>query len=317
MAKKLEASPHAKFIKANVHKLVKDLLSEDYHGLTGTWSSSQFKDLLDDEEIFIKKYITKDIPRVEREVFDTGTYFHTAVLEPHKVTTEIAVYEGKIRRGSQWDIFKKKNTGKTIISQTQKDQGDLMVKAVRNSPTSQEYLEGEPEVSLFIELEIVNGIIYAPKFSRVLTQNGWQPGGVKSGSGYPIIVKVRADTLGETFISDLKSTSGNARSEDSVRGSISKYKYDLSAALYLDMFNLIRPAVREFIWIFASKTSQNAQSWRASSSNIRIGRAKYMRAMIKLADCAQANWELVDCLREAEPMPYEMDWLREKESDLL
>lgn len=309
----------AAWIGKNMHKLVKDLLSEDYHSLAGTWSSSQFKDLLDDEEIFIKKYIKKEIPRVEREVFDTGTYLHTAVLEPHKISSEIAVYGGKIRRGKEWDKFKAKNAGKCVISSVQKDQGDLMVKAVKNSPTAQEYLEGDPEVSLFVELVIYRGRIYSEKFRKILGQTGWEDCyvGEDLKKGYRIIVKVRADCLGNNFVSDLKSTSANARSEDAVRGSISKYKYDLSAALYLDIFSLIRPQVREFVWIFASKSANNAQAWRATKNQILVGRAKYSKAMIKLADCAQANWELIDCLREAEPMPYEMEWLRARDTDLL
>lgn len=308
---------HEKFIKKNLHKLVKDLSSEHYHGLTGTWSSSQFKDLLDDEDVFIKKYIKKEIERVEREAFDTGTYFHTSVLEPHKVKDEIAVYPGKIMRGKEWDKFKAKHPGKMIIRENQKSQGDLMVSAVKDSPTAQEYLVGDPEVSLIVELAIHRGQIFSPQFKKVLLPSGWANHHQQPEKGFKIHVKVRADTLGETFVSDLKSTSGNARSEDSIRNSISKYKYDLSAALYLDMFNLIRPNVREFVWIFASKGSKSAASWRASRNNILVGRAKYMRAMIKMADIAHANWELVDCLREAEPMPYEMEWLRQKDTDLL
>lgn len=319
-SKKLkETIAHAKFIKANLHKAVRDLPSEHYHGLSGTWSSSQYKDILDDEEVFIKKYITKEIPRLEREVFDTGTYLHTSVLEPHKVSAEIAIYAGKIRRGAEWDKFKAKNNGKVIISAAQKLQGDLMVEAVKGSPIAQEYLEGDPEVSLFVELAVWQGRVYSTKYKKVLDLlNGWQDHtGNLPEAAFRFVTKVRADTLGKTFVSDLKSTSGNARNEDSVRGSISKYKYDLSAALYLDMFNLIMPSVREFVWIFASKAQKSAGTWRATRNNILVGRAKYARAMIKLADCAKANWELVDCLREAEPMPYEMDWLREKDTDLL
>ena len=132
-----------------------------------------------------------------------------------------------------------------------------------------------------------------------------------------MVVKVRADTLGNYFVSDLKSTSGNARKEDDIRGSISKYRYDLSAALYLDTFNLVRPEVHEFVWIFASKKANNAAPWRASRDQILVGRAKYMHAVLKLADCAMSKWELVDCLREAEPLHYEREWLREKDTDLL
>lgn len=308
----------AKFLKTNTHKLVRDVTSEEYHGMPGTWSSSQFKDLLDDEEIFIKKYIRREIAREEREAFDTGTYFHTGTLEPHKVASEIAIYPGKVRYGKEWDKWKAQNGGKCVITLKQKEQGDGMIKAVKGSPVAMEYLDGEAEVSLFVVLVIANGKIFAPHFKKVLTREGWANHPCENlKGGYQIIVKVRADCLGENYISDLKSTSGNARSESSVRGSISKYKYDLSAALYLDLFALVRPLVREFIWIFASKEGFSCGTWRASRNQILVGRAKYMKGMLKLADCARSNWEIVDCLREAEPLSHEMEWLREKDTDLL
>lgn len=307
-----------KFLAKSLHKLVRGMSSEAYHGHRGTWSSSQLKDILDDEDLFIKKYIKREIERKEIEAFDTGTYFHTVVLEPHKVKSEIVVYDGGARYGKKWDAFKLANPGKTTITAAQKIQGDLIADAVRNSPVAMKYLVGEPEVSLFVHLEVYQGKIYSPKFGKVLTPGGWENGRVtNSKKAYQIVMKVRADCLGETFVSDLKSTSSNARQERSVRDSISKYKYDLSAALYLDMFALVRPSVREFIWIFASKSVQNAASWRATKNQILVGRAKYMRAILKLADCAMAKWELVDCLREAEPLPWEMEWIREKETDLL
>ncbi len=309
---------HAKFLGKNMHKFVHDLTSANYHGMIGTWSSSQFKDMLDDEDYFIRKYIKKEVERSETDAMDTGTYMHTALLEPHKIDEEIAVYPGKVRAGKAYQEFRAANAGKCIIIPSQRDQGDLMVKAVKASPSCMEYLEGEPEVSLFVELVIWNGSIYAPHYGKVLTRTGWEDAGnTKNMKGYTMVVKVRADTLGDTFVSDLKSTSGNARKEHDIRTAISKYKYDLSAALYLDMFALPRPSVREFVWVFASKQTNNAAPWRASAAQILVGRAKYMRAIIRLADCAQANWETVDCLREAEPLPYEREWLVEKDTDLL
>lgn len=312
---------HEKFLSKNLHKLVMDITSERYHGMTGTWSSSQFKDMIEDEDYFIKKYIHREIDRVESGAMDTGTYLHTRLLEPHKVKEEIAIYEGKTRFGKKWNAFKEQHKNKTIITLSQKEQGELMVKAVEASPTCMSYLEGKPEVSFFVELFVWKGAIYAPHFGKILDRQGWSTASkteIEScRKGHRLVVKVRADTLGETFVSDLKSTSGNARKEHDIRTSISKYRYDLSAALYLDMFNLIKPEVHEFIWVFASKQTNNAKAWRATSSQILVGRAKYMRAMLKMADCAQANWELVDCLGEAEPLPYEKDWLVERETDLL
>jgi hypothetical protein len=300
-----------------LHTLIKDLSSDGYHGTEGTWSSSQLKDILKDEELFIKKYITKEIPRKEMEAFDTGTYFHTAVLEPHKVKSEITTFPGKVRFGKAWDKFKEMNKGKVVITPRQREQGDTMIKAVQNSPIAQEYLVGNPEVSLFVKLVVYSGDIYAPHYGLVLTREGWECRDVVPVKGYEMIVKVRADMLGKTFVTDLKSTSGMAKDEGSVRHSISKYQYDLSAALYLDLFSLTSPKVQDFYWIFASKETGSVATWRASYKQILVGRAKYMKAIKKLADCAKANWEIVDSVRVAEPLHYELEWLQERDDDLL
>ncbi len=299
------------------NRLIRDMSSANYHNVSGTWSSSQLKDLIDDEEVFIRKYIRKEIPKLESEAFDTGTYFHTGCLEPHKVSKEVAVFYGKTRFGKAWEDFKIKNKGKTIITSKQKEIGDGMITAVKNSPVSQEYLQGEPELSLFVELLVANREIYAPAFGKKLSAEGWVSEKKIPKNGFKVIIKVRADCLSDTFISDLKSTSGKATQSSSVRGSISKYKYDLSAALYLDMFNLVRESVTAFIWIFASKENPCAASWIATSNQILVGRAKWSWAIKKLSDLSAANWQLPDYLREAEPLSHEMEWLRSRDIDLL
>lgn len=301
-----------------LHKLIRNMSSEEYHGSLASYSSSQFKDMLDDEDVFIKKHIKKEIKREESAAFDIGTYFHTGVLEPHKLKVDCVVYPGKVRRGKDWDIFKEKNKGKVIVSQAQKDQANGLVRAVKDSPVAQEYLDGDPEVSLFTQIHVHDGLIYAPHFGKVLTINGWTDGkGKKLRDSYEIIVKVRADTLGDHYISDLKSTTGNARSNRSMREKISYYNYDLSAALYLDMFGLLNPNLQDFIWIFASKDLYNSKTYRASVDNIRVGRAKYMKAIIRMADCAFNQWQSVDYLDVLEPLQHELEYLREKDTDLL
>lgn len=308
--------------KTALHKLIYDMSSVEYHSTPGTFSSSQFKDLLDDEDVFIKKHILREIEREEIDAFDVGTYFHTGILEPHKLCTECIVYPGKVRRGKDWEEFKKNHADKTIVTQAQKDQAEGLVRAVKSSPVAQEFLVGEPEVSLFTEIRIYRGAIYAPYFSKVLTKEGWVKIPAKipdevTIKGHKIVVKVRADMLGDTFISDLKSTSGNARSNRSMREKISYYHYDLSAALYLDMFSLLNERLQEFVWIFASKEIYNAKSYRASPNNLRVGRAKYMKAMLKMADCAANKWQSVDYLDMLEPLPHELEYLVEKDTDLL
>ena len=305
-------------IKKYLHRLIPDMSIEDYHAFKGTYSSSQFKDLLDDEDVFIQKHIHKTIEREENSAFDVGSYFHTGVLEPHKLKSDCIVFPGKVRRGAEWEKFKAKSKGKVIVTQAQKDQAMGLVKAVQDSPIAQGYLDGKPEVSLIVEINVLDGQIFAPYFGKVLTRDGWQDGPKKKmDKAHVIFVRVRADMLGDTYISDLKSTTGNARSNKSMRDKISYYHYDLSASLYMDMFSLLNPDLQEFVWIFASKDLMNSKSYRASEANIQVGRAKYMKAMLRMTDCAANNWLSVDYLDTLEPLPHELEHLREKDSDLL
>jgi hypothetical protein len=318
MAKVKQIVENLAKIRKQAHKLIYDWDIVEYHGFIGTYSSSQFKDLLDDEEIFIQKYIKKTVERLQIAAFDVGTYFHTGVLEPHKLKNDCIVYPGKIRRGKDWEKFKAKHGMKTIVTQAQKDQAEGLVKSVQDSPIAQRYLDGKPEVSLIIELNIHDGQIYAPHFGKVLTRDGWENGPkTRFPDAHVIYVRVRADMLGDTYISDLKSTTGNAKSNQEMRQKISYYHYDLSAALYMDMFVLMIPEIEEFVWTFASKDFFNCRSYRASETNIKIGRAKYMKALIKLADCCANAWASVDFLDTLEPLPHELEHLIERDADLL
>ena len=306
-------------MKIKLHKLIHDMSSEEYHSTPNSTSSSQLKDLLDDEDVFIKKYIEKSVEKEHIDAFDVGTYFHTGILEPHKLKKDCIVFPGKVRRGKEWEVFKAKHKGKAIVSEAQKTQAEGLVKAVKNSPIAQDYLIGKPEVSLFTEIHVCQGKIFAPFYNKMLTIDGWVDGTInnKRLPVYKTVIKVRADMLGDNYVSDLKSTTGNAKSNFSMRQKIKYYNYDLSASLYLDMFSLLLPDVEDFYWIFASKDMLNSRTYRASPANKYVGRAKYMRAIVKMADCAKNNWQSVDYLDILEPLPEELEYLREKDVDLL
>ncbi len=301
-----------------LHKLIHDLPQEEYHAITNTYSSSQLKDLQEDQELFVKKHIEKTIPKENIQAFDVGSYFHTGLLEPEKIKKDCVVYPKKVRRGKDWESFKSKHKNKTIVSVSQKDQAERLIESVQDSPISMGFIErGKPELSVFIGIVVWNGNIFAPAFEKVLTRSGWRDA-VKPGKkdGTWIVVKARADCLGDDFILDLKSTTGNARSEQAMAGKITYYSYDLSAALYLDLFSLVlEKDLRKFIWTFASKDCFNSRSHQASPNNILIGRIKYMKALLALADLIKNKWAVYDSLGTLEPTVSELYHLQESDSD--
>lgn len=295
--------------------IVADLTSEEYHNMGGTYSSSQLKTMLEDPDMFYRKYITKELERESIPAFDIGTYFHTAILEPEKLHSECAVYTG-IRRGKEWEAFKSANQGKAIITVTELEQAQSLVSAVKSSPIAQEYLSnGLPEISCFAELFVFHAEIYCN--GLLLTPDGWVETNdfhIAVANGIKVVIKVRADLLGNTgYILDLKSTTGNVKDARSMRTKVSTYSYDLSAALYLDIFTAAGGRIYgTFIWTFASKDYGNCQNYIASDMNIKIGRAKWSKAVILLADRISANWMAEDEMLILEPQFYETEWITPK-----
>ena len=267
-----------------------DLPNSEYHAPTfegeSYFSSSQLKKMLEAPELFHEQYILGNAkPMKQSDALVIGSYYHAGVLEPHLLGEEFAVYDGKVRRGSAWDKFQQDNQGKEILSQANIAVADSLIQATMNNERTMELLaEGEPEVSFFGELE-----------------------GVK--------VKIRFDFLNPSYGLDLKSTGKNAKSVYDIQSSMESFNYDLSAALYMDLYNVWaaennEPRMTEFYWPFASKSVGNCQVYKATSDLIRVGRLKYKKALNLIKEHTAAGWVFEDTIEELTPMRYVCDnWL--------
>ncbi len=306
--------------KSYIDQIVEGIPSQEYHGLKGTWSSSQLKKMNEDEELFHSLYIAGTSEKEESAAFDIGTHFHTAVLEPHLVAQECAVFKG-VRRGKDWEKFKVDNAGKNIITESEFQTATSIIEAVRNSPVAMSYIQrGKPELSGFLKILVYRDEIFAPGFNLRMTKFGWAKNtiDVRPDRGTTLYLKARADSMGSDFILDLKSTTGNAKNPHLMKSNVSKYQYDLSAALYLDIFSaLTQKDLKAFIWTFASKDYRNCRSYQATDENIQIGRVKWTRAVKKLAACIQSDWQFYDTLWMLEPAHFEREHLLQTDSDLL
>ena len=247
------------------------------------------KSILEDPNIFKKKYITQEIKDASIPAFNIGTYFHTAILEPEKLEAECAVWEGT-RRGKAWEEFELANKGKAIITKSELPKAENCIKAVQNSVIAQDiFSKGEAEVSLFVELE-----------------------GLR--------IKVRADWINfeDGYIDDLKSTTGNCLSMGKIKNSISDYEYALSAALYLDAFNEYLKKdkdtlLKNFYWTFASKDRGNCKTYQASEELLRVGRAKYKEAIRLIKYYEKLNWEIPEDIGVVQANVWDVkDWLEPK-----
>lgn len=303
-----------------------EMSNEDYHKIDSenfSVSSSQLKDMLEDPEVFYKKYITKELAKEHNPAFDVGTFFHTAVLEPHKLAEECAVYQG-IRRGEKWEKFLLDNPKKAIITNTEFEGAKRIVEAVQMSKISMDLIsKGAAEVSCFENLFVGPYEIMAKmgESNVVLGRGGWEKTDRDIPGTYTkVVTKVRADYIREKFldISDLKSCSGNVKDEFEMRKKVSSYSYDMSAAFYLDIFTLgYGKTFNKFHWIFASKDMGCCQAYLASPKNILVGRAKWSKAISELGHCIRSGWKFEERLKTLEPNSYENEWIENKGEEVL
>ncbi len=302
------------------NKLIYDLPNHEYHDGGNVFSSSQLKAMIEDPEVFYKKYITKEVEQKRIAAFDVGTYFHTAILEPHKLNEECAVFTGGIRRGAEWNSFYEANKNKAIITQTEYETAQKMIEAVKASPIAMDILkESDSEVSASIEVYVLGKSVFTIRngVSYKLTLDGW----IASSDfdlediqefATKIRIKARADALNvrKGIISDLKSTTGNVKSPHEIKTTVASFEYDLSAALYLDIFTMCGDVTFDkFVWIFASKDAGIAKAYLASTDNIKVGRAKWRKAISDLAFYINNNWTFTDSLGEIGPVMYNLEWL--------
>jgi hypothetical protein len=299
--------------KVELGVLIDDMSSEEYHSTPDTHSSTQIKMVLNDPEMYKKIYITKEAERPSSSAFDIGTYFHTAILEPHLLASTTAIFEG-FRRGDKWEAFKKKHKGKTLITSSEVLKAKNLIEGVRASKRAMEKLaNGYPEMSLFVKLSISDkGGIYAPDFGKMLTRYGWKDC-PEIPKGFPVTVKVRADLLGPDFILDLKSCSGDTHIVSDMIYKNMDYGYLLSASLYVDMFNLVMDnEIKEFIWTYSSKDKVSASNYSAHmdrNNTLQCGRGQWVSGLRKLKKLVESNWEIAEEIVPIDPHYSEMKYL--------
>lgn len=273
-----------------------DISNEEYHAQRSReehyYSSSQLKDIIKDPELFYQKYIAQTLEKETRAAFDIGTYFHTAVLEPHLLDEECTVWHGGRRNGKAWNEFKEKNADKVIITASELVQAETLIKGVESSPLCLEHIddpEAQAELSLFLTFL---GVRCKVRFD---------------------LIKL---TKEESWIGDLKSTTGSVKGAWDIRQKVDSFSYDLSAAMYVDMVNqYIKEAgldvapVKHFYLYFSSKTYPIAKRWCMSERSLEVGRAKYKQALKEIQKYEKQNWEFHDEQGSLDPLPWtESEW---------
>lgn len=229
-----------------------EISNEDYHGDKRYLSSSNLKMILKDPEKFHKEIILGDKEEKQVNAFDEGSLCHTLILEPEQVEAEYAFFDGMRKAGKLWEAFKadKANEGKTILSKAQKLKVERWVES---------YKKRKVAVSLI---------------------DGGCPEHTVAGELLGVPVKARADYLNleKGYIADVKTTS-NPTDVDNFKFVIEQFGYQLSAALYCDLFKQAYGQDFDFYFIVLGKRDLDCQVYKMSEESMTEGRRMVIQAL--------------------------------------
>ncbi len=240
--------------------------NEVYHGEKNHLSSSNLKLLLKNPEDFYNEKILgnkKEVSSSTQANFDEGSYAHTLILEPDNVD-EYKIFNGLQKKGEEWEKFKVSNPDKVLLSKSQKIRVENWVKTYGELPEAVELIKGgKPEISLFGEL-------------------------------LDVPIKVRADYINvdEGYIVDVKTTS-SPTDIDNFKYTIESFGYDLSAALYLRMFENHYGKKFDFYFLVLGKREATCEVYKLSEKTRQSGDLKISKALSIYKKCKNSGiWSL-------------------------
>ncbi len=241
-----------------------DMPNHVYHMSEGI-SSSMVKKSCESMMLYHGLYISKEIEQSKGDALRFGNLFHTIVLEPEKLHEEYIVLDDTIDRRT-----KAGKEAYKIVTETAEAKHLTVV------------TQAEFDLANEMSARAVNDK-YAGKLLRSM-QRLTEISYYETHSTTGLQVKVRPDLSVGNVCIDLKSIHVN-RSVDSewmlehLRREVIKYKYHLSAAMYLEVAKL-----KEFVWIFVNKAP--GYHWvatvRASEELLNDGEELYHTAMHKI-----------------------------------
>lgn len=245
----------------------------DYHGDSEYISSSALKVALKDIRQYYQQYVLGHRPPIKnQEALTLGTLVHAYALEPETVDTEFLATDARKNSKAYKEAEKRaKEEGKELVSEM-----------------------------LAMEAKHFADQILADKEAAALLKNSEAEKTV-CVEMMGLKIKVRADAFSPAGISDIKTTS-QPTDIGSFLSTIDNYSYDLSAALYVDVFKEIYGKEYPFYFIALDKKQYKVDVYKASLGLIEAGRRKYSDAMRNILEHKKHDWSF--CIREIGPEFY-------------
>lgn len=255
----------------------------EYHGDKSFLSSSSYKLLLKSPETFEKEFIKGIRPEIKKStqnIFDEGTYAHSLILEPETVDDEFVFFNGFRKAGKDWESFKEEHeeSGKIIMSKAQKMKVERWVQSCQKREKMLNLIQGGfPEHTI-------------------------------AGDFMGIPTKVRADyiNIDKGYVVDVKTTAYGS-DKDSFVHTVNGFSYDLSAALYCNLFEQHYGKKFDFYFYVLGKRDASCEVFRASDETMEKGMDRLRFAASIYHKCVESGiWKTQDKTQVIETGDYEI-----------
>lgn len=231
-----------------------DVPEESYHADPNSLSVSGAKTLLRSPAAYRWQ---QDHPE-HKDVFDTGTAFHTKTLG---VGPPIAVFDGASFHSKAGRAFQAeaREAGHTPITAEDDEHTTGMARSVLEHPPAVRWLTGDKEVSAWGK-DPVTGVLRRARF----------------------------DCLGPDFIGDLKST--RDASPEAFTRDVVNFRYQMQAAWYLDLAESLGHPALGFAFVAVEKKPPYFPAvYELDEEALDLGRALNRHALDKYAVCRETG----------------------------
>lgn len=201
----------------------------------------------------------------DKAAFVFGRVAHLAVFEPDSLPSSVAVWDGGVRRGKEWDAFVSAHSGKEILKSDEFTELSALALAVRQKPSVRRHLLAKGHAE--------------PTFS-------WEE------EGLPL--KGRADWVSELGIVELKTT--RDASPAGFGRECAQRNYHVQAAMYSDAYEAAHGRRLPYFIVAAEKSAaHDVVVYRVSEELLNAGRERYRAWLGLLKSCvASGAWPGAD-----------------------
>jgi hypothetical protein len=208
-------------------------------------------------------------PHVDTDPMKLGRITALAVFEPERFRAEVAVFEGKVRSGKDWDDFVELNPDSEIATKAMHETALAIGRAVRADKDAMRYLSGGKGEQT---------VLWTYRMPPAGELEGWE-----------VQIKSRLDFItAADVVSDLKTTID--ASPEAFGRTCMNLDYLAQGAMYVDGVKAVTGREMPYVFVAVEKSAPYVvQVYEVDEEQLQLGRDRYRGLLATYNAYAQAS----------------------------